>query len=374
MKKLLHLQLLPWLTGVQNFSLHLLDGLPPDEFEIHVASQPGGDLVSAVRQRGYSYIPLSLLRHPISLLDLFAFLQLIWVFRKHRFDIVHTNSSKPGLLGRIAATLCGVPLVIHTVHGTAFQAGQPPLVQFAYQALEWLGNRLCHQVVYVNDSDRLNCLRLGLVSASKAKTIHNAIPPELSRQLEEIAQKRKRKKRGDEFVIGSTLRFSCQKNVIALVSAACQACKAEPRLRFILLGEGEHLALCRQIVRSHQLNHRILLPGWDPRVADWLARFDAFILWSRWEAQPLSIIEAMFSGLPVIGSAIPSIAELVTDDCGWLIALDDTKALTECMISLARHSAAGAKKGIAARQRISALCSYNQMVSSYLGLYRQSGI
>ena len=69
MTKLLHLQLLPLLSGVQNFSLHLLDGLPRDEFDIYVASAPGGDLVEAVRQRGYKHIPLRFLRHPISPLD-----------------------------------------------------------------------------------------------------------------------------------------------------------------------------------------------------------------------------------------------------------------------------------------------------------------
>lgn len=374
MKKLLHLQLLPLLTGVQNFSLHLLDGLPADEFEISVASQPGGDLRAAVLKRGFNYIPLNCLRHPISPLDLFALLQLIWMLKRHKFDIVHTNSSKTGLLGRLAARSCKVPLILHTEHGTAFQPGQSPLARRFFQTLEWLGNKLCHRVVFVNNSDREQCLKLRLLPAAKAVTIYNALPDAYAQKLEAIAQERSFDQAKQDFVIGSTLRFSTQKNVVNLVSAACLACKRQPRLRFILVGEGDLLSLCRQIVRSHGLNDRILFPGWDPDVCAWLKLFDAFILWSRWEAQPFSIIEAMLSGLAVIGSAIPSIQELVDEHCGYLIGLDEPKALIECLQQLPDRAESVFAKGRLAARQIQELCNYQQMMSGYLSIYRNAEV
>ena len=370
MKKLLHLQLLPLLTGVQNFSLHLLEGLPAGEFEIWVASQPGGEFVRAAKSRGYRFLPLRFLRHPISPLDLPAFLELYWLLRRHRFDIVHTNSSKPGLLGRIAATLAGVPLVLHTVHGTSFQAGQSAATQRLYRFLERVGNLFCHTVAFVNNSDRERCLRLRLLSPRKAVTIYNALPPALSARLAEVAAQRSPRESGEEFVIGSTLRFSTQKNVVNVVGAACQACAGEPRLRFILLGEGEQLQLCRQIVRSHGLSERVLLPGWDPDVAPWLGKFDAFLLYSRWEAQPFSVIEAMHAALPVIGSGIDSIAELVDDSCGWLVPLDDQQALIDCLVRVSRVHYLAYEKGQNARRRILRLCDHRQMVQRYLAIYR----
>ncbi|HNZ08056.1 MAG TPA: glycosyltransferase, partial [Candidatus Cloacimonadota bacterium] len=176
--KLLHLQLLPLLTGVQNFSLHLLEGLNPAEFEIHVASQPGGPLVEAVQKRGYIYHPLSQLRHPISWHDVLAFWQIYRLMRNERFDIVHTNSSKPGLLGRMAARLAGVPLIIHSSHGTPFQRGQHISTYLLYVVLEWLAGRFCDFVAFVNHSDRLNCVKMGVIPSDKAVTIYNALPPE----------------------------------------------------------------------------------------------------------------------------------------------------------------------------------------------------
>lgn len=371
MTKLLHLQLLPLLSGVQNFSLHLLDGLPRDEFDIYVASAPGGDFVDAVRQRGYKYIPLKFLRHPISPLDAIAYGELLRVLRLHRFDIVHTNSSKPGLLGRLVARQLGVPLIVHTVHGTAFQEDQSPAKKRLFMGLEKLGNSLGNKVVFVNNSDRERCLSLGLLPSASAITIYNAVPPVQAERLAGIASSRVYDPQKADFVFGSTLRFSTQKNVVNLVGAACQACAQESRLRFILLGDGEYLELCRQIVHSHGLNERVLLPGWDSDIGSWLPRFDAFILYSRWEAQPFSIIEAMHSGLPVLGSDIPSIHELVDADCGWLVPLDAQQELISSLIKISRDPEIAFAKGRSASQKIIRICSYEQMLASYLKLYRE---
>ncbi len=371
MKKLLHLQLLPLLTGVQNFSLHLLDGLPEGEFEIWVASQPGGEFVEAVCARGYHYVPVRNLRHPVSPRDILAFLELLWIMKRRRFDIVHTNSSKPGLLGRLAAKLCRVPTILHTVHGTSFQEGQGALTQAIYRALERLGNRCCDRVVFVNNSDRIKCIELGLLKPEKAATVYNALPGPLADRLAQIAGQRVFDPHKPDFVFGSTLRFSRQKNVVNLVSAACRACGQDPRLRFILLGEGEYLDLCRQIVHSHGLNERILLPGWEADIVPWLAKFDAFALYSRWEAQPFSIIEAMRSGLAVLGSRIPYISELVDESSGWLVALDDHKTLVKIMLQLARQARETFERGQNAARRVSSLCDYERMVQGYVGIYRQ---
>ena len=369
MKKLLHLQLLPLMSGVQRFSLHLLEGLDKSEFEIWVACRPGGEFVDEIQQCGYHYLPLPCLHHEISAWDGPALLHLLYLIKKHNFDIVHTNSSKPGLLGRLAASLLKVPVIVHTAHGTAFQDEQPCWQQKILMALEAMGNSLGKKTVFVNDSDRICCLQHKLIAPHKASTIYNALPPRQEMQLKELAQQRT--VASSELVIGSTLRFSHQKNVIALVTAACRACQMEPKLKFILVGNGEHEQLCRVIIGSYKLNERILLPGWDSEVLPWLRLFDVFVLYSRWEAMPFSIIEAMVSGLPVIGSHIPSIAELVDESCGWLVSLDDQQGLIDSFVQVARDPHEVYAKGQQAAQKIVAKCNYAQMIAAYRRLYLQ---
>lgn len=368
MKKLLHIQLLPLMSGVQRFSLHLLDGLEADEFEIYVAAKPGGELQQELNKRGYTFIPLPSFCHPISPLDLVTFFHLLWLIKSHGFDIVHTNSSKPGLLGRLAARLLKVPLILHTAHGTAFQENQAPLLKRLYILLERWGNSLGHKTVFVNNSDRERCLAMHLLPSSKAITIYNALPPDVAKRLYEIAAARTIPDK--DVIIGSTIRFSEQKNVIRLISCACRACIHSPKLRFIILGDGEHYELCKAIVHSCNMENRIILPGWDSDVVQWLKVFNAFVLYSRWEAQPFSIIEAMSAALPIIGSDIPSIRELVDDDTGYLVPLDNDDALVEVFTSMAQEFRPAYNKGMAGQQKIGSICSYQGMVAAYLELYR----
>ncbi len=367
MKKLLHLQLLPLLSGVQRFSLYLLDGLDRSEFEIWVACKPGGEFPQAIKKNGFHYIALPTFRHPISYTDLFTFLHLIVIIKWHRFDIVHTNSSKPGLLGRLAARICKVPLIIHTAHGTAFQESQGFLKNRFFKIMEAWGNNWGHKTVFVNDSDRLNCLKLSLINERKATTIFNALPYDQVDILSQIARSRTMPE--NEIIIGSTIRFSDQKNVLSLITAACLACKQSHRLKFIIVGDGEHWELCKAIVRTHKLESRIILPGWDSDILPWLKVFHAFVLYSRWEAMPFSIIEAMHSGLPVIGAAIPSISELVDNDCGYLVALNDEPALARLFVRIATDFSPAWQKGQIAAQKIQELCSYQRMCNAYRELY-----
>lgn len=372
MKKLLHLQLLPLLSGVQNFSLHLLEGLDKDEYEIHIAFQPGGPLVEEVQKRGYIYHPLKLLKHSISAIDLLAFWEIYLLCKRESFDIVHTNCSKPGLLGRMAACLAATPIIIHSSHGMPFLPDQSRPVRLIFMALEWLSGLFGHHVAYVNHSNRISSIKRGLIAKAKAVTIYNALPPTLETRLKSIASNRQTPD-PDCITIGSTLRFSTQKNIINVILAACDACKLEPRLKFIFVGEGEHFALCRAIISSRKLNHRILLPGWDDDISLWLGKMDVFMLYSRWEALPFSIIEANFSGLPVLGSAIPSIMELVSEDTGWLIPLDDHQALVKTLLKIVQNPEQITHKGNKARNRIAGLCSYQDMVAGYESLYHAKG-
>lgn len=365
-KRLLHLQRLSILSGVQKFSLLLLDGLDPDEYEIYVACIPGDRFEEEVRKRGWKFIPVPVFSRSISLADLYTFFQLLVIFRTYRFDIVHTNSSKPGILGRLAAKVTGVPKIIHTAHGTAFQEDQNICLKTIYKLFERCGNALSNAVVFVNNTDRERCLNLGIVKPEIAHTIYNAIP-----KNEDIHFPIPQPKSAQdaEVVFGSTIRFSDQKNVISLVKAACKACLKSHKIKFIILGDGEHYSLCKSIVKSFMLEERVLLPGWETDVTKWLPLFDAFVLYSRWEAMPFSIIEAMEFGLPIIGSDIPSIRELVTNDVGYLVPLDKESALIDLFCELAHDPTQLVNKGKEANIRISNLCDYASMIRAYRQIY-----
>ncbi len=269
-KKIVHIQLLPLLSGAQNVMLKILESLDRDKYEIYVISKPGGPLVKKVKELGYKHVPLNSFRRNISFMDIIAFIKLYKIFKKYKFDIVHTHSSKPGFLGRIAARIAGVPKIIHTVHGFPFHPYQNKYIIEFYKAMEKFAALFCDKVVFVNNSERETAISDRLVQPEKAVTIYNGI------ELPKINQRQRKK--SDGLVIGSTLRFWNQKNIFDTIEAAIQVCKKSERIKFIFVGHGELYKDVEDIVNKSGFKDRIQLPGWQNNVTDWLQKFDVFLL------------------------------------------------------------------------------------------------
>lgn len=321
--RLLHIQLLPELWGAQMVMMKLLAGLDQDRYEIFVMSRSPGRLISRLQRMNISHLPLNSLKQKISFSDFIAFFQILYICRTYRFDIVHTHSSKPGFLGRIAARTAGIKKVIHTSHGFPFNDFQPWFVRFFYQTLERFAGLFCDFVVYVNEHDRECAIRSRLIPPKKAITIYNGI---------ELPSKKEPKIK-NRFIIGSAFRFCEQKNPLNTIKAAIEVCRKNPLIDFILLGEGELLSQCRAIVIDFGMQKRIFLKGRVENVNEHLLEFDVFLLFSRWEALPVSILEAMSVGLPIIASDINGNRELVNGN-GLLISLNDVDKLINILSDL----------------------------------------
>jgi len=366
-KKILQIQLLPLMSGVQKFMLTLLSGLDPNEFEIHVACRPCGPLVREIKRRGYIYHPLYFFKHEISPLDAVVFYEIYRLCRKENFDIVHTHSSKPGFLGRLAARLAKVPLVIHTSNGSPIHPDQNCLTRRFYMELERFSDKFCDKVVFVNNYHRLFYLQHKLITPAKAVTIYNAITPEQTERIQQAAAKRK--PMGKIVTIGSVCRFSKEKNILLMVLAAIHICRSRQDADFIFAGDGELFPLCRKIVVSNNLQDRIIFPGWKDEPAEILAQLDVFLIYSSYEGMPLSVIEAMTAGLPILSSDIPMLRELVDDSCGMLIKPNDLDALETALNNMLDLKADLRQKGIMSKKKVEMLCSYDQLVQAYRSLY-----
>jgi len=328
-KRILHIQLLPLLSGVQNMMLELLCHLDMDDYEIFVLSKPGGPLVEAVKAAGYNYLPVHSLRREFSLWDIVSFFEILRLVRKYKFDIVHTHSSKTGFIGRIAGRLGGAKKVVHTVHGFAIHEHQSGFKNMIFICLERIAAWFCDKMIFVNVFERKFAESHKIISPAKAQTIYNTVNLDKFRYtVKEYSAERDYIE--NPFTIGSVLRFTTQKNTLNTIKAAVQVCRENENIRFIFIGDGDEYQQCRKLVAAENLNIRILLTGWQPEVELLLPKLDAFLLYSRWEGLPISILEAMACGLPIICSDIKGNNELVADDNGILVKIDDDdKLITE---------------------------------------------
>jgi glycosyltransferase involved in cell wall biosynthesis len=361
--KILHIQLLPLLSGAQNMMLHLLAGLDTEQYEIFVSCKPDGPLVDVIKARGYHYLPVKSLRREISWWDFAAFFQFFFLCKKYKFDIVHTHSSKTGFLGRLAAKIAGVKKIIHTVHGFSFHEFQPKMVQQFYIFLETIAAKFCNKIVFVNDFERKLAYEKKIVSGEKGITIYNGITvPEQQKKIDCNAWQKK-------IIIGSVARFCKQKNSISMVMAAIKTVKKDNRFHFIFVGDGDLLPACKHMVKHAKMQKNIQFPGWSENINEWLLKMDVFFLFSKWEGLPISILEAMAIGLPAIVSDIKGNNELVSENTGALLSISEVDKLPAFFFGLLKNCFAWREKGLMARKMVKKKYNIEAFQKQYRELY-----
>ena len=288
---------------------------------------------------------------------------LLNLMRKYKFDIVHTHSSKSGFLGRIVARIAKVPKIIHTVHGFPFHPYQRKMVSLFYQTMEKFAALFCNSVVFVNNTERDEAIAKKIVKSKKAITIFNGIKIPKIRQNE--------RKTNDIFVIGSCLRFWKQKNILSTIKAAIQVCQKNKNINFIFVGDGELFKIAKKMVEDSGFDKRIQLPGWQSNIDEWLQKLDIFLLYSKWEGLPLSILEAMSYGLPIVASDIKGNNELVSEENGILVPINDIDKLTAVLISLSMQKEQLIRMRNHSMKIVKEKFNLEKFIESYLEIYEK---
>ncbi|EHK9061938.1 glycosyltransferase family 4 protein [Vibrio parahaemolyticus] len=335
--KIAHVQLLPLLTGVQNVTISELDGLSEKHYSKTIICQSSGELTLKASKLNIStkLIP-DLVREISPVKDFKALISLYKIFKKEEFDIVHTHSSKTGLLGRLAARMAGVPLVIHTVHGFPFSSAKSKIIYMFYVFMEFLGGRLSHKVICLHENDKKICIDKLKLSEDKLVVLPNGVNknifhPSDSSSLNLIRSELKLSK--DKIIIGMIGRLWEQKNPKAMVDAALSILSSRNDVVFVFVGEGELRASLEAMSDSYSDNIKFL--GWRSDTADLLRSFDIFSLPSLWEGMPLAIIEAMATGLPCIVSNIPGNNHLIENGKnGFLFELTNNEDFVNSLLNL----------------------------------------
>lgn len=357
--RIAHLQLLPLLTGVQRVTLDELKGLDRARFEPFIVCQQPGPLSVAAGQAGIAclFVP-DLVREISPRSDWRALWQLRALCRTHAFDVIHTHSSKTGVLGRLAGRLAGVPLVMHTVHGYAFPAARHRAERLFYLALEWLGARLCDMMIVLKEDDRVLARKRLAMPEKRLFLLPNGVDTERFRPRP--AQERQRLREthlgigADTIAVGMVGRLWRQKNPDCFVTAAAQVVRdTGADVRFFLIGDGELREPLEQRIAELGLGDRVHILGWREDVPEVLPALDVFVLPSRWEGLSLAILEALACGLPVVVSDIPGNRDLVEiDRDGLVFPDDDATALAGALIRLVDDAELRVRFGEAGREKI----------------------
>ncbi len=364
--------------GAQENTLFTAELLDASRYQVDLisGSQTGseGSLVEEARSKG---IPLTIVPHLVRqispLHDLLALLKLTQIIRRGQYTIVHTHSSKAGILGRLAARLARTPIIVHTVHGWSFHDYMSPLTRKIYIGLEQRMAKLSDALIVVAEQDIAKGLAAGIGQPNQYHLIRSSIPLE-DFDPAKYSRQEVRQELGlptDAPVIGNVGRFSPQKNPLVWAQVAGLIGRALPQARFLLVGDGPLRHELQENLAQEGIAERTVLTGLRRDVPRLLAAMDIFLLTSLWEGLPRVIPQAMAMRLPIVAARVDGIAEAVQNGVtGYLFDPDDTNGMAQACVTLINDLAM--RKAMGARGRELALKNYDlrHMLTQIDSLYQ----
>ncbi len=352
--------------------LRLIQALVRAGCQVTVLCSTDPRTVAEFSQSGAEVIHARHWRRPISpLQDLLFLFEMYRVCRLGKFDVVHTHMPKGGVIGRVAARMADTPLVIHTIHGLAFNEFMSRPRAWLYRTLERLSAPCCDLFISVNAQDRQRAIATGVTSPDRIVTVLNGIDVEPFLTARPAPLRAEIGLPTDALLIGATGRLATQKGFEYLIRAVPLLVAAEPRAHVILVGDGELETDLRALIAELDLQDRCHLLGFRQDVPALLASFDLYAQPSLWEGLSISLLEAMAAGKPIIATDIIGNREVVRDGItGRLVPPADPPALARALLQLIGDPALAGRLGQQAQQHAIIHFSAERMIQETLELYR----
>jgi glycosyltransferase involved in cell wall biosynthesis len=351
------------LGGAQQNTLHTVSHLDRARFRPYLIAGEGGILDPEARALDdVPFFPLPDLRREIlPHRDLLALGQIRSRIRAivranpGRVAIVHTHSSKAGILGRWAAWLERVPVIVHTFHGFGFHEGQGRPVRWVFETAERLTGRITHAFIMVSRANMEKARRLGIAPVERMTLIRSGIPIEEFLEVEERREEI-RASLGvgpDEALVTMVACLKPQKAPLDFVEVARRVASQEPRARFLLAGDGVLRGRVEEAASSCGLEGRFQLLGWRRDIPRILHASDVLVLTSRWEGLPRVLPQAMAAGLPVVATSVDGSPEAVEDGVnGFLVLPGQVEAMASRVLALLRDPDLRRRMGEEGRARV----------------------
>lgn len=344
------------------------------KFSIHLASHPEGIWRDRALAVADVFHPLPHLINPINpYQDLQALISIVKLLRREKFDIIHTHSSKAGILGRIGAKIAQTPVVIHTIHGFSFHDFMPPLQRQLYINLERAMKPLTDYIITVSELNRQQGASLNILDLEASKTVYSGIDFHKLDQPTNLQQMRQQLNIPPGYKsIVMVGRLDPQKAPEYLISAFAQVVKHQPHTILLLVGEGEKQPQLQAQVEELGITAKVKFLGFREDIPQILQTADIFALSSLWEGLGRAMTEAMLLGKPVVVPNIYGIPEIVHhQETGLLYPAKDVDKLAENLLLLLQNQELADKLGNQARQLTRNLFDGKMMVEQLETIYEK---
>ena len=305
--------------------------------------------------------------------DLVSLIRLVIVMRRERFDIVHTHTSKGGFLGRIAAKMVGVPVIIHHVHGFPYEG---PEWGVFMRVVLWTAERFASlfqdQLIFVSEEDKKIAEKKGIVRRGRrVVVITNGVDfRRLQRSIDWESQGRlERNER--EPMAGFFARLTEQKAPHLFLKAAGIVHHRLPSVKFLVVGDGPLRAEMEALCAEMHLQNVVEFLGFRRDVPELLNIVDVFVMPSLWEGLPIGLLEAMAMAKAVVATNVRGIREIIEHGkTGFLVPPNDPESLAQAVFDLLGNRERARRMGLAAQDLVMNRFNIERTLDEFVSVYR----
>jgi len=301
-----------------------------------------GNMLDLASQKGVQPRVIPQLGRDINpLRDWVTLIKLFCLFRDRRPHIVHTHTAKAGTVGRVAARLAGVPIVVHTFHGHVFQSYFGPRKTRLFINIERALARFSDRIITISPAQHQDIVHTYRIAPSeRVVTIPLGLDLQPFCTARQIYRGQFRSALGissDAMLVGFVGRLTGVKDPSLFIEAASLVVEQLPETRFVFVGDGELRPTLEQEVEALGLTRQILFAGWQMVMPAVYADLDLLVLSSLNEGTPVTVIEALATGTPVVATAVGGVPDVIVDqETGVLVPSGDAEALAQAVVRLLR--------------------------------------
>jgi glycosyltransferase involved in cell wall biosynthesis len=333
-----------------------------------------GNLRDLAAEKGVPCERLDALGREIRVIsDIRALWGLYRVIRDFRPSVVHTHAAKAGLLGRVAARLAGVPVVVHTYHGHVLRGYFGPVKTAVFRALEALLSRLSDALIAVSEAVKEDLVELSVARAERIRVVPLGL--DLERFTEALPRGGLRTATGvsaDVPLVGMVGRLVPIKDVPTFLRAAAFVREARPDVRFALVGDGEEREALERTTEQLGLTGALSFHGWRRDMEAVYGDLDVVVNSSRNEGTPVALIEALASARPVVATRVGGTADLLGGGAfGLLVPPEDPQALAAAILGVLDEPQAAQRRALRGRAQVLVKHGAARLVDDIDRLYRE---
>jgi glycosyltransferase involved in cell wall biosynthesis len=326
---------------------------------------------------GVHVLKLPLLQRELSpRTDAAAILALRELLRRRRPDVLHTHTAKAGATGRLAALAVGSArprAIVHTYHGHVLSGYFSRRWERVFRLIERLLSHTAGTLVAVSDEVRDDLVRFRVAPAERFVVVPYGFDLPAWSEADEAARRRLRAEVGANarFVVGWAGRLTAIKRPLDLVRTLGGLLERDVDALLVLVGDGEDRPAVEALAAELGLRDRCRFVGFQQRIRDWYAAFDAFLLTSANEGTPVAAIEALAAGRPVVATRAGGTGAVVANgETGYLERIGDTEALAARLALLARDPELGARMGERGAEDVRERFTIGRMADEIEAVYR----